>query len=117
MMYEDSKRLLGLKIFLKEFSEIDKRETIEVHIWDEYLMFAYLFGIADKVLSQLKKLYPEIIEQNINNYDSIVMASNFNSTAVNSVISAARNYHGGSGGFSTGGGGGGSFGGGGIGSR
>ena len=63
MIYEDSKQLLGLKIFLKEFSEIDKKETIEVHLWDEYLMFAYLFGIADKVFAQLKKLYPELIEQ------------------------------------------------------
>ncbi len=116
-LYEDAKQLLGLKKFLKEFSEIDKRETIEVHIWDEYLMFAYLFGIADKVFSQLKKLYPEIIEQDINNYNTIMMANSFNQTAVNSAIQAARNYTAGGGGFSTGGGGGGSFGGGGGGSR
>ena len=112
-MYEDAKRLLGLKIFLKEFSEIDKRETIEVKIWDEYLMFAYIFGIADKVFAQLKKLYPEIIEQNMDNYNAMYMANSFTSD----VIKAANSYSGGSGGYSTGGGGGGSFGGGGIGSR
>lgn len=112
-MYEDAKRLLGLKIFLKEFSEIDKRETIEVNIWDEYLMFAYIFGIADKVFAQLKKLYPEIIEQNVNNYNAMYMANSF----TNDVIRAANSYSGGSGGHSTGGGGGGSFGGGGVGSR
>lgn len=107
-IYEDSKRLLGLKIFLKEFSEIDKRETIEVHIWDEYLMFAYIFGIADKVFAQLKKLYPEIIEQNIDNYNTIMMANTFASDA----IRAANSYSAGGGGYSTGGGGGGGFGGG-----
>ena len=107
-IYEDAKQLLGLKIFLKEFSEIDKRETIEVRIWDEYLMFAYLFGIADKVIAQLKKLYPEIIEQNINNYDAVIMANSFASDA----IRAANAYSSGGGGFSTGGGGGGGFGGG-----
>lgn len=107
-IYNDSKELLGLKIFLKEFSEIDKRETIEVHIWDEYLMFAYLFGIADKVFAQLKKLYPEIIEQDMNNYHTIMMANSFASDA----IRAANSYSAGGGGFSTGGGGGGGFGGG-----
>jgi hypothetical protein len=107
-MYEDAKQLLGLKIFLKEFSEIDKRETIEVHVWDEYLMFAYIFGIADKVVAQLKKLYPEIIEQNVEHYNTVFMANSFASDA----IRAANSYSAGGGGHSTGGGGGGGFGGG-----
>ena len=38
---------------------MDTKEVLEVHIWDEYLMFAYLFGIADKVAKQLKNMYPE----------------------------------------------------------
>ena len=108
MIYEDSKQLLGLKKFLKEFSEIDKKETIEVHLWDEYLMFAYLFGIADKVLSQLKKLYPEIIQQDDDYYHTMYMANTFASEAVR----AANSYSAGGGGYSTGGGGGGGFGGG-----
>lgn len=112
-IYDDSKQLLGLKIFLKEFSEIDKKETIEVHLWQEYLMFAYLFGIADKVLSQLKKLYPEIIQQEANKYQAVSMASSL----ISEVLSAANAYSGGDGKYSTGGGGGGSFGGGGVGSR
>ena len=113
MVYEDSKQLLGLKIFLKEFSEIDKKETIEVHLWDEYLMFAYIFGIADKVLSQLKKLYPEIIEQDNNYYHTMYMANSFASEAVR----AANAYSSGGGGYSSGGGGGGGFGGGTSGGR
>ena len=117
MMYEDSKRLLGLKIFLDEFSNIKERETIEVKLWDEYLMFAYLFGIADKVFDQLKKLYPEVIQENMDTYNSVLMAQTFSRDTISSAVAAANNYHGGSGGFSTGGGGGGSFGGGGIGSR
>ena len=112
-IYEDSKQLLGLKIFLKEFSEIDKKETIEVHLWDEYLMFAYLFGIADKVLAQLKKLYPEIIEQDTNYYHTMYIAHTFASEAVR----AANSYTAGGGGYSTGGGGGGGFGGGSSGGR
>ena len=116
-IYEDSVKLYGLKKFLIEFSEINKRETIEVHLWDEYLMFAYLFGIADKVAKQLKNLYPELMEQENFDYTTIMMINAFSSTTVNAASnarSAAENYHSGGGGFSIGGGGGGAIGGGGF---
>ena len=115
-MYNDSKQLLGLKLFLEEFSRIDQKETLEVKIWDEYLMFAYLFGIADKVAKQLKNLYPEVIEQANIDYDSIVVINRISSSSLSKAMSAkaaAENYNAGGGGFSSGGGGGGSFGGGG----
>ena len=71
-IYEDSKKLYGLKLYLEEFSKMNTKEVLEVHIWDEYLMFAYLFGIADKVAKQLKNMYPEIIEQLDFDYDTII---------------------------------------------
>ena len=120
-IYNDSKELYGLKLFLEEFSRIDTKEVMEVKIWDEYLMFAYLFGIADKVAKQLKNLYPEVLEQPENNfnYDTLIFLNNISTSSVHAATSAASaaraaadNYHGGGGGFSIGGGGGGSFGGG-----
>ena len=117
MIYEDSTKLLGLKIFLKEFSDMKNKETMEVHLWDEYLMFAYLFGMADKVFEQLKKLYPEILQQNMDTYNSMIMATNFANTTINSSLAAAQRYSSGGGGFSSGGGGGGGFGGGSSGGR
>lgn len=119
-IYEDSKQLYGLKLFLEEFSSIDTKEVLEVHLWDEYLMFAYLFGIADKVAKQLKNMYPEVIEQSNIDYDNIVFVSHISTrtvSAASSARSAAQSYSSGGGGFSSGGGGGGSFGGGGGGSR
>lgn len=121
-LYEESKKLYGLKLFLDDFSSIDTKEVIEVRLWDEYLMFAYLFGIADKVAKQLKNMYPEYIESLDNNidFDTIIF---FNTISVRSVSAAnsarasAESYSSGGGGFSSGGGGGGSFGGGGGGSR
>ena len=117
-IYEDSTRLYGLKKFLEEFSSIDTKETLEVHIWDEYLMFAYIFGIADQVAKQLKNLYPELLEQQENiDYTTIMMINHFSTTTVSaasSARSAAEHYSSGGGGFSSGGGGGGSFGGGGF---
>jgi len=116
-IYEDSTKLYGLKIFLQEFSEIDIKEVIEVHLWDEYLMFAYLFGIADKVAKQLKNMYPEVLEQyNAIDYDTIIFINSISSrsvSAASNASSAASSYSSGGGGFSRGGGGSKSSGGGG----
>ena len=121
VLYEDSKKLYGLKLFLEEFSKIDTKEAIEVKLWDEYLMFAYLFGIADKVAKQFKNLYPEYIESLDNiDFDTIIFLNTISArsvSAANSARSRAESYSSGGGGFSSGGGGGGSFGGGGGGSR
>ena len=121
-LYEDSKKLYGLKLFLEDFSSIDTKEVIEVKLWDEYLMFAYLFGIADKVAKQIKNLYPEYVANLDNNIDldTIIMFNMISVRSANAASSArasAESYSGGGGGFSSGGGGGGSFGGGGGGSR
>ena len=79
-------------------------------------MFAYLFGIADKVADQLKKLYPKDFkkfEENTIDYTTIYYINSLSTRSVNAASSARRaaeNYSSGGGGFSFGGGGGGSFG-------
>jgi len=116
VIYEDSVKLYGLKKYLDEFSSMNTKEVMEVHLWDEYLMFAYLFGIADKVAKQLKNMYPEVLEQANFDYDAIVFVNTISTrgvSAASSARAAAESYSSGGGGFSSGGGGGGSFGGGG----
>ena len=118
-MYEEAIQMGGLKKFLNEFSEINKKEPIEVKLWNEYLMYAQIFGIASKVIERFKKLYPEIVEDmgNYNfDYSTFLFINSISSTGVSAASaarSAANSYSGGGGGFSSGGGGGGSFGGGG----
>ena len=115
--------LAGLKKFLLEFSRIQEREAIEVKLWKEYLMFAQIFGIADKVSEQFKNLYPEVLSsQEYGNVDfaDIMILNSLSHAMANSAYSArsaAQSYSSGGGGFSSGGGGGGSFGGGGGGGR
>ena len=115
-IYNDTIQLYGLKKYLDEFSNMKEKTAIEVHIWDEYLMFAYLFGIADQVAKQFKKLYPEVINE-MNNYNleynSFIFINSLSRDVVSAAQSAANSYSAGGGGFSFGGGGGGSFGGGG----
>ena len=118
-IYDDSIKLYGLKKYLQEFSTMKDKEALEVHLWDEYLMFAYIFGIADKVAKQFKDLYPEIAKEMQNNnmdYNTFLFINTISTrsvSAASSARSAAQSYSSGGGGFSSGGGGGGSFGGGG----
>lgn len=110
-------KLKGLKNFLEEFSRIDDREAIEVNLWEYYLIYAQILGIANKVAKQFKKLYPEIIENNQYgySYNDFIFINTFSYGSINSAEtskSRAESYSSGGGGFSSGGGGGGSFGGG-----
>ncbi len=120
---EDAIELAGLKKYLKEFAHMDTKEPMEVKLWKEYLMYAQIFGIADEVAKQFKKLYPEVLtDMNNSNIDvtDIILLNQFSHAAVvsaTSARSAAQSYSSGGGGFSSGGGGGGSFGGGGGGTR
>ena len=116
---QEAIEMKGLRKFLKEFSQISKKEPIEVKLWDQYLMYAQIFGIAEQVMKKFKDLYPEIIdnmEQTNFSYGTFMFINSVSSTGINaatSARSAAQSYSGGGGGFSSGGGGGGSFGGGG----
>lgn len=118
-LYEEACNMAGLKKFLKDFSNIKDRTAIEVNLWEEYLMYAQIFGIAKEVAKEFKEIYPDVIPDY--SYDSIVFVNHISYTGMNSARSArerAQSYSSGGGGFSSGGGGGGSFGGGGsMGSR
>ena len=103
----------GLKKYMEDFSMLDKREVPEIAIWEHFLVFATAFGIADKVLKQLKVVYPNIENDlNVNTYTCMyfMMNTNFSSSFSNaistSMSSAYTSASGGGGGFSGGGGGG-----------
>lgn len=55
--------ILGLKRFLLDFSLIHERGVQETVIWQDYLIYAHLLGIADQVAPQIRKLYPEALPQ------------------------------------------------------
>lgn len=55
--------ILGLKRYLLDFSLIQEREVQETVIWQDLLIYAHLLGIADKVLPQIRKLYPNELPQ------------------------------------------------------
>lgn len=100
----------GLKKYMEDFSMLDKREVPEIIIWEHFLVFATVFGIAEKVLKQLKIVYPDIdknLDINTYTYMYLMMNTNFSSSFTNaintSMSSAYSSASGGGGGFSGGG--------------
>lgn len=123
-----TKEMFGFKKYLQEFTIINERQAREVQLWDEYLVFAQVFGIAESVAEQFQKLYPDYFVKMAQDigvrpdlFDLMIithMASRYG-RAMNDGYRAGYNAHvsrdSGGGGFSSGGGGFTSFGGGGFG--
>ncbi len=107
---EEVTKLKGLKKFLNEMTKIEDKKAIEIHLWDEYLIFAEMFGIADKVAKQLKEFYPDLYKENEMYFNNIIALNLITHSWTNAAQSAAYNggsFSGGgmsSGGFSAGGG-------------
>lgn len=109
---DEQKQWKDLEKYMKDFSKLDEREIPEIIIWEKFLVFATVFNIADKVLEQLKIVYPNM-ENNISTknygYMNVMMNTNFSRSFTNaisdSISSACSSASGSGGGFSGGGGG------------
>ena len=120
---EEVRQVFGLKKFLKEFSLLDERHVQEVALWKDYMIYATLFGIADQVIKDMKKINPEYfnMDQVANQMADNMTLPMIRSTLLNSTSRAVANKAArearasGRGGHSSWGGGGGGFSGGGFG--
>ncbi len=121
--FDDVRQVFGLKKFLKEFSLLDERHVNEVTLWKDYMIYATLFGIADQVIKDMKKINPEyfnmdqVAAQMANDTTLPMIYSTLHSGTSRAVANkAAREARAsGHGGHSSWGGGGGGFSGGGFG--
>jgi len=121
---EDMEHVYGLYLFLKDEDNMAEKEAVEVKVWDEYLIYATIFGIADKVSKQMNIIKPDLTDgdgyhSGFSYTDYYIAHSIAHDITHNGVSNARVSYNssssggGGGGGFSSGGGGGGGFSGGG----
>ena len=127
---QNAAHLYGLKAFLQDFTLLNERGTMEVGLWDQYLVYAEFFGLADQVRKDMETICPEYLKLSnitksldesisVNSGDVIYMFSDSIYTATTTAVermaerstsSSGFSSHssiGGGGGFSGGGGGGG----------
>ena len=110
-------QLIGYKKYLLDFSLIAERGVDEALIWRDCLTYAALFGIADKVMVQLRKLYPANVSAHAQHmettyyiayrYHLVTYQAAKNAEAARSAGGGGSSSLGGGGGFSGGGIGGG----------
>ena len=118
---EDVRQLFGLRKFLKEFTLLDERGVDEAKLWKDYMVYATLFGIADRVIKEMKKVNPEyfnmdqVANQMADNMTLPLIYSTLHHSTSSAVAAKAAREHrsSGGGGHSSWGGGGGGFSGGG----
>ena len=113
--------VFGLRKFLKEFTLLDERELKEVTLWKDYMIYATLFGIADKVIKEMKQVNPAYFDMDrvastmADNMTLPLIYSTLQRSTSSAVAAKAAREHraSGGGGHSSWGGGGGGFSGGG----
>ncbi|MGC8690424.1 MAG: DUF2207 domain-containing protein [Caldisericum sp.] len=120
----------GLKKFLSDFSNLKEYAPNSIVIWEDYLVYATTFGIAEKVLKyiemnidklpqdELSKSYifrAGFTSANLSDLSSIHVFTTSLNSAMQTLSSTAHTSTGSGGGFSGGGGGGGGGSGGGAG--
>ena len=116
----ENRKLIGFKNFLEDATLIKQRTTPEVALWREYLIFASLIGIADRVAKELKDIDPVVFEKAYSMAYTdmsrvLYLTDSYSKVLSRYAVAPKPSYSGGSlGGFNLGGGGGrSSFGGGG----
>ena len=58
---QNAAQIYGLKAFLQDFTLLNERETMEVGLWDQYLVYAEFFGLADQVRKDMERICPEYL--------------------------------------------------------
>ena len=113
---QQARSVFGFRKFLKDFTLIDERFSNEVAVWNDYLVFGALYGIADKVARELKDIDPKVFEQTVYSdpmtATQVLYMTRQMSTAITNAHVRAGQSAGGFGGHASFGGGGGFHGGG-----
>ena len=108
---DEREKWKAFKKYMKDFSLLKEKEIPALVVWEKYLVFATAFGISDKVLKQLKVIYPEITNMDsamyTYSYIHIMNSINIGNCINSSIYSAIGSSGSGAGGGFSGGGGGG----------
>lgn len=81
---------MALKNFLKDFGSFKEKELPDIKLWEKYLVYAHVFGIAEELRKQMEVKMPNIENYSggLNSYD-YMMLNNAISRSVTTTVSAA----------------------------
>ena len=82
--------------FLKDFGRFDEKELPEIKLWERYLVYANIFGLADKVSKTMKIKFNEMYPNDYTNRDFVFdyyLWSSLNSDINRTVHSSISTAH------------------------
>ena len=99
----------AFKKYMEDFSLLKEKDVPDIVVWEKYLVYATAFGISEKVLDELKTVYPDFDTLDYNIYPTIFIMSHINfassfKSVSNAMSTSFSSASGGGGGFSGGGG-------------
>ena len=68
---QEARNSVGFKKFLCDYTLIDERRTQEAVVWEDYLVFGALYGIAEKVAKELSDINPKSLPESMQSSGSI----------------------------------------------
>lgn len=85
----------ALKRFLKDFGNFEEKELPEIALWEKYLVYAHVFGIAEELRRQMEIKIPNIenYSNGLSTYDYIRLNNAINRSVtanVNAAITSAN---------------------------
>lgn len=64
----DQEKIYMFKNFLKDFTDLDKKDTIDIHLWDEYLIYALVLDVNKNIYNDEK------LKRIVNNVQKIIVS-------------------------------------------
>ena len=55
-------RAKGLRNWLRDFSSLDERPPTDVKVWGVFMVYAFLFGIAERTMKELRDTVPQVFD-------------------------------------------------------
>lgn len=52
---QEYNKILGLKKYIEDFSILEEKDSLDVTLWEKYLVYATAFGIPDKIIHKISE--------------------------------------------------------------
>ena len=80
----------ALKNFMKDFGNFKEKELPEIALWEKYLVYAHVFGIAEELRKQMEVKIPNIenYSNGMSTYDYMIFNNALNRSVTTSISAA-----------------------------
>ena len=110
---DEVEHIIGFKHYLETIENGNMQGTIDVQLWEDYLVFASILGITNEIQEHVGKVCPQFDDDSYMQTHHMHMIHTFSHNSISVAHQTNGDSSDGSGGFSSFGGGGGGFSGGG----